>query len=230
MKNSNKLTRLKLKELVSTVIHEIKNPLSTIKMNLELIKNDMQDCLTPREKANFIRSNIAIKEVERINSIMDDFLRFTFLNKLEKKDANINLILKDVADSLEVMANEKNIIIIRDFNIDIPMVKCDAELLKRAFYNILLNAVQASNRNQTVIISTRFSSPNVIIKISDTGIGIDEKNKPFIFKPFFTTKPTGTGLGLAIAKKIIELHKGKINFESQLGKGTTFSIELNAQN
>ncbi len=226
MKDSIKVTKLKLKELINTVIHEIKNPLSTIKMNLELIKNDMKDCLTPREKVNFRRSEIAIKEVERINALMDDFIRFTFLNKIEKKDTNINLILKDVADSLEIMANEKNVIIIRDFSINLPNVKCDSNLLKIALYNILLNALQAVNRDQTIIISSKYSDHNVTIKIADTGIGIEEKNKSFIFKPFFTTKPIGTGLGLAIAKRIIELHKGKINFESQVGKGTTFTIEI----
>ncbi|MFN7181848.1 MAG: sensor histidine kinase [Planctomycetota bacterium] len=226
MKTASKVSKLKFKELINAVIHEIKNPLSTIKMNLELIKEDMKDCLTPREKVNYRRSEIAIKEVERISSLMDDFLRFTLLNKLEKKETDINLILKDVADSLEIVAREKNIIIIRDFNVDIPRINCDGELLKRAIYNILLNAIQASYRNQTVVVSSRYSGNHIIIKITDSGIGVDENMKSFIFKPFFTTKPSGTGLGLSIAKRIIELHNGKIDFESLPGKGTTFTIEM----
>jgi signal transduction histidine kinase len=220
------VTKLKFRELINAIAHEIKNPLSTIKMHLELIKEDMKNGLTPKEKVNFKRAEIAIKEVGRITNILNDFVRFTLLSKLDKKECDINIVLKDIANSLEVLAQDKEITIIRDFDTNLPQIKCDANLLKQAIYNIVLNAIEASGRNKAVIISTKVVEDKIVIKISDNGTGIEEKDHKNIFKPFFTTKQGGTGLGLAIAKRIVELHTGKISFESTPGKGTTFILEV----
>lgn len=223
---NDKEKRLSGKEMVNAVLHEIRNPLSTIKMNLELIKGDMKDFLTPREKVNFKRAEIAIREIERINNFLNDFNRFTFLKKVEKRQTDINAVLKDIADSLEFVANNRGITILRDFDLDIPKLQCDSNLLKLAIYNIVLNAIQASGVGGSIVILSKKEDGVVVIKISDTGMGIDEKNYDKIFGPFFTTKSNGSGLGLAIAKRIIDLHNGKISFESKLHKGTTFIIRL----
>ncbi len=231
MVNKNrKEKRFGVKEMVNAALHEIRNPLSTIKMNLELIRGDMKDFLTPREKVNFKRAEIAIKEIERINNFLNDFNRFVFLRKLEKKEIDVNAVLKDVADSLEFMANSKGITILRDFDLTIPKLSCDSNLLKLAIYNIVINAIQATAVGGSIVISSKVESDEVVIKISDTGMGISEEHYERIFEPFFTTKSNGTGLGLAIAKRVISLHKGKICFESSVNKGTTFVIKLRIKN
>lgn len=230
MGNKNKRSRLSIKELVNSVLHEIRNPLSTIKMNLELIREDMKDCLTPRERVNFKRAEVAIKEVDRMSNFLDDFNHFAFLRKIKKETMDINMILKDVVDSLEFLASSNDITLVRDFDLTIPKLQCDSNLLKLAVYNIVLNAIHASGRGQSVVILSKNEKDKVVIKISDSGVGIDEKNYCRIFEPFFTTKPNGTGLGLAIAHHVISLHKGTIGFESKLGKGTTFIIELKINN
>lgn len=219
--------RLSSKEMINAVLHELRNPLSTIKMNLELIKDDMKDCLTPREKVNFKRADVAIKEIERMNNFLNDFSRYAFLKRLHKKPGNINNILKDVADSLEFVANNRGVTILREFDTNISEIECDSDMLKLAIYNIVLNAIQASRNGQTVIVLSKKENDKVVIKVCDNGIGIEQKNFSRIFEPFFTTKSNGTGLGLAIARRIIELHNGKITFESTVGKGTTFVIVLN---
>lgn len=219
--------RLSSKEMINAVLHELRNPLSTIKMNLELIKDDMKDCLTPREKVNFKRADVAIKEIERMNNFLNDFSRYAFLKRLHKKPGNINNILKDVADSLEFVANNRGVTILREFDTNISEMECDSDMLKLAIYNIVLNAIQASRNGQTVIVLSKKENDKVVIKVCDNGIGIEQKNFSRIFEPFFTTKSNGTGLGLAIARRIIELHNGKITFESTVGKGTTFVIVLN---
>lgn len=219
--------RLSSKEMINAVLHELRNPLSTIKMNLELIKDDMKDCLTPREKVNFKRADVAIKEIERMNNFLNDFSRYAFLKRLHKKPGNINNILKDVADSLEFVANNRGVTILREFDTNISEIECDSDMLKLAIYNIVLNAIQASRNGQTVIVLSKKENDKIVIKVCDNGIGIEQKNFSRIFEPFFTTKSNGTGLGLAIARRIIELHNGKITFESTVGKGTTFVIVLN---
>jgi two-component system sensor histidine kinase HydH len=218
--------KISLKELVNSLAHEIKNPLSTIKLNLELIRNDMKDGLTPQQKVNFKRADIAIKEVERIATILNDFIRFFLLKKVEKKEVDVNLLLKDVTDSLEYIAKEKNIVIIRDFDLSIAKVSCDPNLMKQVFYNVILNAIQSSGRNQSIVVSSKEDENYVVVKVIDNGIGIERENYDKVFMPFFTTKSYGSGLGLSFAKRVIQLHDGNIYFESEVGKGTTFVIEL----
>ena len=133
-------------------------------------------------------------------------------------DLTLELIKHETKNKIEVVKNYGNI----------PQVKCYPNMLNQVFMNILVNACQSIKDKGTITISTELVDKMLVVKIKDTGSGIDDKIKDKMFSVGATTKKIGTGLGLAISQKIVEKHKGKISFESEKGKGTEFKIEIPA--
>jgi len=209
-----------LGQLSAGLAHELRNPLATIRTSAEMLTQNLgAENEVAREVAGFIAS-----EVDRANSLVTRFLQFArpLQVKLEKADLAQTL---DRAVAL-VEREAPGIAIYKNYQPDIPPFAFDAELLERVFYNLLLNAAQATAPGGAVTLKTRAAGGTAEIAVIDRGTGIDPKQLDSIFNPFFTTKPEGVGLGLAIVAKIVDEHGGKIAVESEPGKGSIFCVFL----
>jgi len=207
-------------ELASNVAHEINNPLTSILGYAELLKEES-------DMGN-IRKDIEIIEKEslRAREIVHQLLEFSRKRPLSIVDVDINDILRNVIDLVSLQLKDTTIKVFTDFG-EMPPVKADANQLKQVFLNIINNAVYAMQEEGALGITTRSAEGNVYIDISDTGKGIPQEVMSRLFEPFFTTKKEkGTGLGLSISYKIVQGHNGKIEVESEEGKGSRFTVVL----
>ncbi len=209
-----------LGQLSAGLAHELRNPLGTIKVSSEMLGRSVaSENEVAREVAGFIAT-----EVDRCNSLITRFLQFARPLELRLEAADLAQVLDRAIQSAEREA--PGIAVYRNYAPEIPPFPMDAELLERVFYNLVLNAAQASPSGGAVTVKTRAAGGTAEIAVIDRGAGIHPKHIDTIFNPFFTTKPTGVGLGLAIVSKIVDEHGGKITVESELGKGSVFRVLL----
>lgn len=213
--------------LASAIAHEIRNPLNYINLSLDhLRKKFAPEDESKQENFEKLTSQLKV-EVDRINQQVSDFLRYSRPPKLELKPMNVRASVEDSLRIVEPQADEQNIKISVIERGEIPQILGDTEVLRSVFGNLLLNGVQAMEKdggNLNVVLSA--DENYVKIEVKDTGNGIPEQNLEKIFEPYFSTKETGTGLGLAIVKKIIDEHNGKINVESEENAGARFIVKL----
>lgn len=213
--------------LASAIAHEIRNPLNYINLTLDHLRSKF----TPDDaakQATFEKLTAQLKgEVERINSLVTDFLSYSRPMRLNLEPTDIHRIMKNSLLIVEAQAEEQNIKISLIERENVPRILGDAEFLRSAFNNLFINAVQAmENAGGKLNVTISPDEAFVKIEIKDTGGGIPKENLDKIFEPYFSTKETGTGLGLAIVKKIIEDHYGIIDVESNLNEGTKFIVKL----
>jgi signal transduction histidine kinase len=209
-----------LGELSAGMAHEIRNPLGSIRGTAEIL----QDGIDPSDK-RYEFTRILIKEVDRLNKVVQDFLRFARPAPLARDRIDVNVILRELL-SLTRQAALKNAVRAELSAGDAPSVAGDGMQLRQAFLNIMLNALQAMPHGGELKISTAAVSGGVAIHFIDTGPGIPPENLDRIFNPFFTTRQEGTGLGLAITHRIMQGHGGRVEVSSRVGEGTTFTIFL----
>ncbi len=212
--------------LAGGLAHEIKNPLSTININLQLLKEDMQGEMGESSRKRYLKVQSLQKEIQRLEEILNDFLRFARGQKLELQNHDINEIIDEVIDFVTPEAKQKNIRILKSYDTHLPSCRLDSNLIKQAILNIVINAEQAMENGGELMIRTSRNKKYVQIDITDTGTGIPKDIIDMIFQVYFSTKKAGTGLGLPTTKRIIEEHKGTISVQSEEGKGTNFSIKL----
>ena len=210
-----------LGQLAAGVAHEINNPLGTITIYAHILLKGMEADDPRREDLMLI-----ISEASRTKDIVQGLLSFARETKLKPGDTNINELLEDTLGLLVNQSLFQNIKIKKVFYQDLPTIFADATQLKQVFLNIILNAAQAMEGKGEIAVTTWKDKGDIKIKIHDTGPGIPPEHVGKLFNPFFTTKEKGTGLGLAISYGIIERHSGKIDVETELGKGSTFTISL----
>ena len=209
-----------LGQLTAGLAHELRNPLGTIKASAEILGRQLSaENEVAREMAGFISS-----EVDRTNSLVTRFLQFARPLQLRLEEADLTQMLDRAIAAAEREA--PGIAIYRNYAPEIPPFPFDAELMERVFYNLVLNAAQATAPGGAVTVKARAADGMAEIAIIDRGQGIDPKQRASIFNPFFTTKPAGVGLGLAIVSKIVDEHGGKIAVESEPGKGSIFLVIL----
>jgi signal transduction histidine kinase len=202
------------------IAHEVKNPLTSIRLSLYSIEKKASWKINFREDLEIVK-----EAVERVSRTMEDLLHFSGETNLRLREIDVNELLKNLVSDYKKQ-NKNNIIIETSLNKLVPIILGDSEKLKEVFNNLLANAIAATDSGGTVRISTNPSFDRVVITVEDWGNGIPPEIQQKIFEPFFTTKQSGTGLGLAIAKKNIEAHRGSIQAESQSGWGTKFTITL----
>lgn len=211
-----------LGQLTAGLAHELRNPLSTIRTSAEMLgKTVPPDNAVAREVAGYIAS-----EVDRTNSLITRFLEFARPVRLRTEIVDVTTVVDRAIAQVERHSPPLPVSIHRNYSPDAPPVPIDAELMERVFYNLLLNAAQASPRQGAVTVKTRPADDGVEVSVIDRGTGIDPKHLENIFNPFFTTKSEGVGLGLAIVSKIVDEHDGKIVVESQPGEGSVFRVYL----
>ena len=217
-------------QLSKTIAHEIRNPLNFINLSIDYLLDKLKNENLNKDYLNLLQN--MKQEIYRINNLITEYLEYTKPLKLNKKPVNILEIINDVISLIEISAQQKGVSIITNYNIDNNLVlNLDTDLIKSCLLNIITNALQAMENSlvKNLFIETQLENGNLLIKIKDTGEGVPEEIKEKIFEPFFSTKKGGLGIGLPLAKKIIEEHKGKIEFLSKLGQGSEVKIYLPLQ-
>ena len=210
-----------LGEMAAMLAHEIRNPLGSIRGTAEILLDDYP----PGDKKHeFIE--IQIKETERLNHVVEDFLRMARQQPVELRDCSIREELETIVTLVAKDAQDRGISLRLESNAEKAVISGDGEKLRQAFLNIVINALQATPSGGSVAIVLNRSGSGFEICFRDSGSGIDPDNLQRIFEPFYTTKPDGTGLGLAVTRKIIEGHGGTLEIESEPGRGTTVCVSL----
>jgi len=212
--------------LTAGLAHEIRNPLVAVKTFLQLLPEKFDD----EEFRNYFLT-VASGEVERISSLITELLDFSRPSEPQLREENINEILEKMITLITTETKKKNLKITKQLAENLPFIQVDKDQIKQVFLNILLNAVQATPENgEIMVVSRSFTkSPEetfLQVEIRDTGSGILPQELEYIFTPFYTTKSQGSGLGLSITHQIVEEHHGYIEVESQLGRGTAFTVNL----
>jgi PAS domain S-box-containing protein len=231
-----------LTTLAAGVAHEIKNPLGSISIHIQLIKKTiargLKLCLeTHRGNADYPEPrlgydslekylNVVTDEIERLNRIVVDFLSTVRPLKLELKPGNITILLTELLDFYHFELEEAHIKSEILFSDNMPLVLYDERAMKQAFLNLFKNAKEAMNGGGVLTVITGTSDDKIRVSIQDTGCGIPEEKMEKIFEPYWTTKPTGSGLGLLLVFKTIREHGGDIFVHSRQGTGTRFDIML----
>lgn len=211
--------------LTGGLAHEIKNPLSTIQLNLQLLREDLPEH-EPSTGRIINRLTTVQKEASRLRDILDDFLRFAGKMELDRKPVDVNRLLEEMVDFFHPQAQIQRVQVRlkpAEAQLVVPM---DERLMKQALLNLMINALHAMPQGGELILSARFEADRAVIDVIDTGRGIEPDALPKIFQAYYSTKKGGHGLGLAISKRIIEEHGGSIGAVSEVGKGTDFRIEL----
>jgi PAS domain S-box-containing protein len=210
-------------QITTSLSHEIRNPLSAVKMNLQILNKKSQ--LHGNDQR---RVEISIKEVIRLERILKELLDFAKPLQLEFKPCYINQILRSCVELLEMKFKEKEISTFFSLAPEIPEMMADEEKLEQAFINLLLNTTETCKKKGEILLTSRYNldngQPIVEVIVEDDGSGIPGKHMSDIFKPFFTTKSKGTGLGLANVKQIIEAHTGWIKAKNRNPHGASFHL------
>lgn len=214
------------KDLIANISHDLKTPLGLIRGYSEMLLDYYGEDKEKREKY----LNTVIKETERMSKLVDDVLQLSKLQSgmVEVKEETIDLekLIFEILDIFEIQILEKNIEV-RLENLKVKVV-ADREMIKRAIINIISNAIASMENGGTLSITAELQDKDVLIKISDTGCGIPEKDLEHIFDRFYKGNKSGTGLGLAIVKEILTLHQSDFGIRSKEGEGTTFYFTLKA--
>ena len=212
--------------LVGGLAHEIKNPLSTIRLNMELLAEDFQADDSPRTRRALAKILIVQQECQRLQDVLDDFLNFAKVRELKLEPVDLNDLVRQILEFYRPKAAESNIDLLPYLTSDLPSVLIDRESFRGALFNLILNAQQAMPDGGQLVVATELTARGVALVLIDTGCGMDEKTLSRIYEAFYSTKPGGSGLGLPTARKIIEAHGGRMFVQSKVGKGTQFTIEL----
>jgi signal transduction histidine kinase len=215
-----------LAELSGSLAHEIKNPLSVIRMNMELLAEDFAVPETPRERRALAKIEMVSRQCTRLENLLSDFLRFSRVRMLDLRPGSLNEQIERVLDLYSAQAQESAIEIIRYLDADLPSIRLEPETLQAALVNLVKNALEAMPGGGQFVARTRLTRTGVALDLIDTGMGMDERTAMRMFDAFYTTKNGGTGLGLPTAKKIIEAHGGFIAVQSEVGRGTQFTLEF----
>ncbi|MCA9189979.1 MAG: two-component sensor histidine kinase [Planctomycetales bacterium] len=213
-------------ELAGALAHEIKNPLSVIGMNMELLAEDLADAQTPQTRRARSKVEIVQRQCHRLQNLLDDFLRFAHVSQIQLTPGNLNEQLQRVLALFAPQAHECDIEIIRYLDADLPSILMDERTLEAALVNLIKNAMEAMPDGGQLTVRTRLSRHGVALDLIDTGKGMDQTTAMHMFEAFYSTKEGGSGLGLPTARKGIEAHGGWIDVQSEVGRGTKFTIEF----
>lgn len=205
-------------EIIAKMCHEIKNPISLVRSTLQLIESQ-----TPEVKNNKYWKSL-FEELDYVNQLLNDFNSFNSSITINKANIDITSIIDSVVECFYSLAYEKNIDLFVTKSSYLPHLFGDETRLKEVFFNLIKNAIEATDNNGSVSVDVKHMNNLFIITIDDTGIGMNQEQLDNIFEPFITYKDNGTGLGLPIVKTIVEQHNGNINVTSKIDKGTSFVI------
>jgi len=218
-----------LATLAGGLAHEIRNPLSTIRMNLELLAEDLEE----EEEVSAARrmlQRVQKLQTECLNleGVLDAFLQFARAGQLNLEAASLNDEVDDFLKFLAAQAEETSVELRPHFDANLPSVQIDKRLLRQVLGNLARNALQAMPEGGTRELLTMVRDGDIVLEVIDTGEGMDEATVAKMFQAFFSTRSGGSGLGLPTVRRIIEAHNGRISCDSAPGRGTRFTISLPA--
>ncbi|MBL8732200.1 MAG: two-component sensor histidine kinase [Planctomycetes bacterium] len=218
----------RLGALLAGFAHEVRNPLSTIGLNLQLVLEDFRDADTTRDKRTQKRLNTVQGEVKRLQKILEEFLGFARAPEPKLVPVDLNQKLQALVEFHEPEMREANVSLRFYPGADLGPVPADWDLLQAAIVNLLRNAKEATPAAGEVMVSTARDGNFVLVRVTDTGAGIAAELQARVMEPYFSTKKAGTGLGLPTARRVAEEHGGTLTLQSEVGKGTQFTLRLPA--
>lgn len=215
-----------LTTLAAGVAHEIKNPLGSMGIHLQLIQKKIggKSRVDPRTIGSHL--DVIGEEVDRLNRIVVDFLFAVKPMDTRLEEGDINLVIQELLEFVRPEMDQAGVRIESSLSPKVPLLRIDARFIKQALLNLIKNAVAAMPEGGTLRVETRRADGEALVRVSDTGTGIPDEIMDKIFEPYFTTKPFGTGLGLTIVFKIVKEHFGDISVSSRVGEGTTVALSL----
>lgn len=214
-----------LASLAGALAHEIKNRLSTLNLNLQLLSEDFQDAQSQRERRVAQKTETLQREVARLEEILNDFLRFARVQDLQLERDSMISVVRETISSFE-LTGKTGILVRENLPATLPAVLMDRNFFEQALLNLLINSSHAMPEGGELILNARADADNVYLDVIDTGEGMSPETLKQVFKPFYSSRKGGSGLGLPTARKIIEAHNGSLTLESEPGKGTACRITL----
>lgn len=215
-----------LAELAGSLAHEIKNPLSVIHMNVDLLSEELEESDWPGRRRAVNKIDLIRDQCDRMQNLLQDFLRFARMRDLEMTPGSLNDQIAGVLNLYTAQADRQEIELIRYIDPDLPLIMLHSDSLQAALMNLIKNAIEAMPNGGELMVRTYTVPGGAAMDIIDTGCGMDDTTAMRMFEPFFSTKSGGSGLGLPTARKIIESHGGRINVQSAAGRGTKFVLEF----
>jgi signal transduction histidine kinase len=217
---------VELGQLVGGLAHEIRNPLSTINVNLKLLAEDLGRMPDEEHRRLLRRLKSVQDETDRVKGILEDFLRFAGRYEMSPTVTDLRRLVGELVDFFTPQADGAKVVV-RTSLPDRP-VRCnvDANLIKQALLNLMINAVQAMPEGGELLIKVGAGRGEAVLEVIDTGCGVPPGDLPKLFQAYFSTKKGGSGLGLPTTRRIVREHDGTIRAESQVGKGTRFVVTL----
>ncbi len=218
-------------ELSSILAHEIKNPMNSIIINIEVLRNTIIELTKDQESSTSQKARKYLDtiegEIRRLDRVIKGFLDFATPPQQMSVKFKVNPIIQTIAEFIHLELEKNNVQLVLELATDIPQIVGSPDYLKQALMNLLLNSMHALPSGGQIRISSGVAGDKVFIKIQDNGTGIPKEIQEKIFLPYFTTKAKGSGLGLTIVRRIINEHRGEMILESDPGKGTLFTLRFN---
>lgn len=214
--------------LAGGLAHEIRNPLSTIRMNLDLLAEEIAESDDARTRRMTTKVERIRRECLHLEEILTAFLQFARAGELELEEGDLNTLVTEFIELYRPQAVQQRIDVSPHLAAGLPKVRMDRSLMRQVLMNLALNAQQAMPQGGLLELQTYVAGDRVCLEIIDTGCGMDERTRSKMFQVFYSTKPGGSGLGLPTVRKIVETHGGTIECESEPGKGTRFVLSFPA--
>lgn len=214
--------------LAGGLAHEIKNPLSTIGLTLDLMAEELEGTDSPRDRRLRQRLQLIQRECRHLDEVVRMFLQFARLGEMNLVECDLNDVVREFIELYRPQAQEQGIEISPHLAADLPPLPLDRALIRQMLLNLALNAQDAMPAGGLLELQTRLEDGQVRLDVIDSGMGMDEPTRSRIFESFFSTKPAGCGLGLATVRRIVHAHGGDIACDSAPHRGTRFTITLPA--
>ncbi len=215
-----------LTTLAAGVAHEIKNPLGSIGIHLQLVNKVLDRSSSAESESLREYLDIIAEEVERLNGIVVDFLFAVRPMDIQLQDSDLNSLIEDMVEFVRYELQEADIRLTLDLDERMPSLRLDEKYFKQVLINLIKNAIHAMPEGGELRVASERRGDEVLLRVSDTGVGMNDEVIHKIFEPYYTTRDNGSGIGLTLVYKIIREHMGDIAVMSEEGKGSTFTVSL----